>query len=127
MKKLTAALTLAALAVTAPAFAASAISTAAIPFALDIDEYACFVTNTGNKEAEVTTEIVKADFGQANQVLATLTQPAAPGQMVGVILDDMTGGPSAFCRVSGLSKKSAAVIYQAIGYDDARLVTITAP
>lgn len=128
MKKLTAALTLVALAATTgQALAASAVSTATIAFHLDIDAYRCSATNTGTKEAEVTVEIVRSDFGAAGTVLATWTQTATPGQAVGIIEGDMSGGPSAFCRVTGLSKKSVAVNFQSLDSNDRPLVTLTAP
>ena len=128
MKKFTAALTLVALAATAgQALAASAVSTASIAYHLDNDAYRCSATNTGTKEAEVTVEIVRSDFGGAGTVLVTGTQTAIPGQAVGVTESDMTGGPYAFCRVTGLSKKSVTVNFQSIDNNDRPLVTLTAP
>lgn len=110
------------------AMAAPAVYTPAIAYHAGIDDYRCIATNTGTKAVEaVTVEIVRVDFGFPGAVLATNTMPAEPGQATFAILGDLSGGPTAVCRVTGLKSKTATVTFQAIDASDVPLVTVTKP
>lgn len=82
----------------------------------------CVVVNLGAKDAEVTVEIVDAISGTT--LVSVGPNTVAPSVRTGA--SDATA-TTAFCRVSGLSKKSAGVTFFGIDASGNSLLSVTFP